>query len=481
MSITVDKVNDNGLISAYDVSFDQNFVINTIEQWFQTNHSRMELDGFRPGKAPVDLFKQRYKKNAAQDLMDKLVDLGWSEISKQYHLNFSDVDVSINTKKFSDDDICILNFHITQLPHFDLKILKDKTLEELEYDPNNDEIKKNLSYHLKEKGIWVDKEDVSTIDASDIVYGDLKVFINKKIYHPGCVKNLLIEFNKDKKIPIPKELKNSILGKKKMDQIEITTKELDDDCKDFYKNPNLNYRFVFTVSQIRSKKTFDGISEDFLACKGYKNVEEAISSWKSKQQQELHQAIFLHNKRKLFDTVEEINDLQIPDQFVDEEYKRIFQHAKKEVELAKENGEIISPEDDPELNTEDYKKIALRRVRLFFFMKKIKKMFNVKVKQDELHQQLYWMMMENPQRAQYFMSNEANLEQFKAELEENKIVHILMKNFNKKKVLVTTPQDLLEHIKDSVPGFDDVMLDEHGMFVPIEKTKNDAAQEETKN
>ena len=323
----------------------------------------------------------------------------------------------------------------------------------------------------------IDKTDEEEIVVGDDVTGELKVFINKKLYHQGCQDQFMLTVGGQSKKPIPKVLEDMLVGKKIGDKIEISVDHLDEQCQEFYKNPNLHYRFLMTIKRVKGHKKFEGITDEFLSAHQFDNIDIALNNWAGQEKSRFDNALFLHNKRKLFDVLEESLKFDVPSELVEPELSRIVDHAKAEFQRAKELGKDIAEDENPDSNIEDYKKIALRRVQLLFIMKKIKKLFDVSINEEEVNNHLYKMIVDNPKQAAYYLNNADSFKLFKMELEENKLVEVLRTLFTTVKVSLTTPEDVLESLKDTVPGFDELMVNNDGELVPIVLGREDKGED----
>jgi trigger factor len=114
-----------------------------IISWLQDKAKSVRLDGFRPGKAPLNILRQRYEEHALQAAREHFVQTGTQKIYKDNNVRAAgqpayDFDSLKNDQDFS------FSISFETFPSFELKDFSKIKLEAFEVKITPEEISKSL-------------------------------------------------------------------------------------------------------------------------------------------------------------------------------------------------------------------------------------------------------------------------------------------------------------------------------------------------
>lgn len=152
-------------ISAVDkkiiVEADQTDLAPRIEQSLRDYRKKMDIPGFRPGKAPMGLIKKRIGKAVEQEQVDEYIqEIFTTKIFPEYN-PVGEPKVLSNTY---EDGKLRLEFEIGIKPTYELTDLSTISVDKLVHDVTDEEVEKEFQANLRRSGEWTETEDAITAD-----------------------------------------------------------------------------------------------------------------------------------------------------------------------------------------------------------------------------------------------------------------------------------------------------------------------------
>jgi trigger factor len=200
--------------------------------------------------------------------------------------------------------------------------------------------------------------------------------------------------------------------------------------------------FDVTVKQI-STQVVPPIDEELAKKAGFENLDGLKDAIRARQQSEYDNLSRLKAKKELMDALQKLIDFPVPSSILKQEFDMIWQ----QLETAKKNGtqdEEDKGKDDETLKA-DYGKIAERRVRLGLLLAEIGKINNIVVTDQELDRALYQQAMQFPgqemQMLELFRKYPQLTNNVRGPLLEEKVVDFVLELAKVTDVIVT-PEEL---------------------------------------
>ena len=169
------------------------------------------------------------------------------------------------------------------------------------------------------------------------------------------------------------------------------------------------------------------IDDTFATQLGLKDLDQLKGLIRDQQQQELNNLTRTHMKRRLLDQLAESHDFEVPPSMVDAEYENIMGQLRHEA------GQEADPDaalKEIESEAEDYRNIAVRRVRLGLLLSEIGAANGVEISNQEMNRLIGQAAQQYPPKdrerfIQYVQQDPMAAAQLRAPLYEDKVVDFL--------------------------------------------------------
>ena len=414
---------------------------------------RVNLKGFRPGKAPVSFLKKQFGKSVMGEVVEQAVNEGSQRAISDNQLKpalqpriepVGDVSEVVNGK-------ADLQFTVTVdlMPEFqtaDVAKLKVEKITAEVTDADLDEAlqtlaKQSRGYADRPEGEAAQKDDVAKIDFVGSVDGvefpggkgeDFNLTLGSGQFIPGFEDQLIgakAGERRDVKVTFPADYQAAELAGK-------------------------DALFAVTVKEIKAPE--DAKIDDELAKKmGLEDLATLKDRVRDQVKADFNAASKLHLKRRILDALDTAHEFPLPPAMVEAEFASIW--AQVEAELKRE-GKTAADEGqtEDELKAE-YRAIAERRVRLGLVLGKLGEQNGITISGDEVNRAVMARARQFPgqeqQVFQYYASNPQAQAEIRAPLFEDKVVDFIaeLAEVTSKTVdretLFKDPDDLPESIR----------------------------------
>lgn len=209
--------------------------------------------------------------------------------------------------------------------------------------------------------------------------------------------------------------------------------------------------FDVTVQAVKTE-TDSKVDEDFARNLGFDGLDKLRALVRGQLEQELNGLTRTQMKRALLDRLAAGHDFEVPEQMVEAEFEQIWAQLEQEAERS----------DDPEASRkeieaekDDYRRIAVRRVRLGLLLSEIGQANNIQVSGQEMNmlvqQAAQQYRAEDRERfVQFVQSEPMAAAQLRAPLYEDKVVDFLFD-----KAAITTREVTRAELEAAIEADDD--------------------------
>ena len=415
----------------------------------------VNMPGFRPGKAPASLLKKLHGKN----LLGKLLEQTVNETSAKVLEEKGDrpaTQPKIEVVSFEDGEDLVYSMELEVVPEFDLPDLAKIKLERLVVKVEKkqiDEAVKNIAAGQKDY-----KKAPKTTKASDgdAVLIDYVGSVDGEEFEGGAAEGAQLVLGSNTFIPGYEE---QLVGVKAGDKKDVVVT-----FPEGYQAENLaGKEALFKVKVLEVQKPAEVKIDDELAKRlglaDMAGLEEAIKGQIENEHSDLSRT---HLKRALLDALAEAVDFEVPGNMLEMENEQIIQQIKMDMHRqAMEENPEAKPEDIEEPSDEvkdEYKEIAVRRVRLGLLLSEVGSKNDIQVGQDEVTRAISAEARKYPGQEQqvfeYFQKDPNAMAQIKAPLYEEKVVDYIFElaKISEKKVSYDEMIAIIEAEDDDAPG-----------------------------
>jgi trigger factor len=404
----------------------------------------LRLPGFRPGKVPLPVVRQRFGTAVTAEVLEEAVNRATQQVLSERGLRPAvQPKVDLISKDIGTGTAADLEFSIELelLPEIELPDFAAIALTRLKAEVADETVDKALAdIAARNRGF----EDIALDELGDrgaakgeVVVVDYIGRINSEEFAGGNATDVPVEVGGEGFIPgFTDQLEGLRPGE---------TRSIDVTFPDPYMAPNLAGKpATFEIAAKKIQRVVPTPVDDALAQKlGIASIDELRRSLTRRIQNEYDQLARLRLKRELLDRLAELVSFPIPQTMVDTEFDQIWQRIeadRKEGRLEDDDKE----KDEDTLRTE-YRAIAERRVRLGLLLAEIGRANNITVSPDEMMRAMQAEAARYPgQEAgviDYFRKNPRAADTLRGPIFEDKVIDFVLE-LAKTTDQVVTPEDL---------------------------------------
>ena len=384
----------------------------------------VEIEGFRKGKVPLNIVKQRFGQNALNQTLDELIQTTSNEVIRKNNLKLS-IKPKVDVKNFGEEKDLEYIMTLELLPEFKIEDIKKIKLTKFISKVNEEDYKKTLDT-ISQTQQNFQKKDGKIVQNGDGVLLNLRPTYNNEVVKEALIENRMTIVGNKMIIP---EIENKIIGTKAGDKLNFI-------CK-FPKNfPNKNIaekdvKVEIDILEVRipQKKVLDN---DFAKSLGASDINDLKEKIKKQMQGELDNVSKMVVKKDLIEQLDKIHKINLPEGLVNYEFENIWAKFNDD----KSKG-LIDKSDKNKKEDElkkEYKSIAERRVKVGLVLAKIGEDNKITVTDDDIKKAIEEEILRQPnakeQIIKFYTENSQALASLKAPIFEEKVVEYILGNIN---------------------------------------------------
>ena len=387
----------------------------------------INLKGFRPGKAPMELLKKQFGSSVYGEVAEKLLQESTYQALKDKNITpASQPKIDVQTSGEGKD----LEFTVSveQVPEIKKIDFEKITLNKYEVKSDKKEIDERLKGIAESNKKYVEKKDKASNE--DMVIFNFEATVEGKPFEGNKGEKLQIVLGKDLFIPgFDKQIIDLKQGDEKIAKVklpenypnkELAGKPAEFKCK------------IVEVKKPEDQKIDDAFAKNFGA-KDLKDLESMIGNQISKEYESVTDQLL---KKEILDDLDKKFTFDLPKGLLEDEVQNV-EHSlvHEKMNELKAKGEKFKHEHDHDkikLSDSDKQtalKIAKRRVKLALLLNKTGEENNIKVTPEELKMELEKQLRNYPGQEKnirdFYQKNPAELTKLKGPVFEDKVVELI--------------------------------------------------------
>ncbi|XAO72352.1 MAG: trigger factor [Acetobacteraceae bacterium] len=381
----------------------------------------VNIPGFRSGKVPASVVKQRFGQSVEGEVLDKTINECVSELMKTHDLHpASQPKVDVGQLDDASDLEFTLNLEV--LPAITIPETSDITLTRLIAKPAQDGIDKALEELAKRNRSFEDIEEARPAKEGDVLNVNFVGKIDGTPFDGGTVNDVNVEIGGAGFISgFAEQIEGMSAGGEKTINVTFPA--------DYQAKELAGKEVQFEIKANSLRKPVDPAIDDELAKKmGFESLEKLQELISSQVENEYSQLTRLRIKRELLDKLAERTDFEAPESMIEAEFGQIWQRIEQDRQNGSLDEEDASKSED-DLRS-DYRKIAERRVKLGLLLAEIGREKEISVSREELMGAVQQEAMRYPGQEQtvfeFFGKNPQAVEGLRGPILENKVVDYLI-------------------------------------------------------
>jgi trigger factor len=417
---TVETQNE-GLKRAYRMTITAKDVESRIDAEVKKIAPQVRMPGFRPGKVPANLVKKMHKDSLLQDALNTSIQEGVQRAIVDNKLRpATQPHVHLDNEYVPGKD-AVVDFHLEVLPAIAAPSIDGITLERLTVEVSDAQVDESILKLAAGQKSFEAADKKYAAKMGDSVVIDFEGKVDGVPFDGGKGEGMAVELGSGQLIP---GFEDQLVGVKANDEKIINVTFPED-----YNAENLKGKaatFDIVVNEVR--KPVEAKADDNLAKMfGLEGIDKLRELMKVQVEQEHNGLTRTYMKRQLLDQLAGTHDFDVPPSMVEAEFEQIW--AQLEQEAAREDDPEAAKK-EMEAEREDYRGIAVRRVRLGLLLSEIGQANGVEVSSQEMNmlvqQAAQQYRPEDRQRfVAYLQENPMAAAQLRAPMFEDKVVDFL--------------------------------------------------------
>ena len=438
----VKELKSDGLSHELEITIPANDIDARVDAKLQEVGKTIRMPGFRPGKVPLKMLKDRYGKHVLGEVLEAAVNETSAKAMKDKKLKPAmQPKIEVKSKDFGEGNDLIYTVSVDVLPDFDVVDLKTAKLTKPVAKPSdkdiNDALERIAANNKSTKKIETERK---TKDGDYVVIDFHGRTADDNVAHEGMhAHGHKLKLGSGQFIP---GFEEQLIGQKTGEKVEVKVK-----FPDQYGAAELAGReaiFDVDIHEIHEEGEAE-INDEFAQSLGIENVEALRKAVGEQLQQEFDQQSRLNLKKDLLDFLDDAHDFEIPGGMLELENKNILDQLELDRQRNGEKAEITEEE------KHEYAAIAERRVRLGLLLSEIGNSNNITVSDPELQQAVIREAQRYPGQEKdvfdYYSKNRNALESLRAPLFEDKVVDYILELAEVKEKEVT-PEQLMAALEE---------------------------------
>jgi trigger factor len=406
---------------------------------------QVSIPGFRKGKIPMKLLRQRYGQSVLGDVIQDAVVESSSQAITDQSLTPA-TQPKIDVTKFEDGGDLEYTMAVEVMPEITAVDFKTLKLERLTCEISDEEIGKSMTNIASEMVRSEPIKRARKARKDDIVVIDFVGSVDGEEFEGGKAEDFQLTLGSERFIP---GFEGQLIGAKPEEHVTVNVSFPDD-----YAAENLKGKdavFEVDIKEIR-ERVETPIDDELAKSLGLESLDQLKDG--TRQQLEQNYSMFSRNrlKRVLLDKLDEAHSFEIPPGMVETEVESIweqFEQARQEERLEDEDKE----KSEEELR-EEYGMIAKRRVRLGLLLAEVGRVNNIEVSAEEVNQAMLQEVRKYPgqerQVMEYFQKNQQAMVGLRAPIFEDKVIDFILEiaDVTDRSVM---PEELMADPEEEVP------------------------------
>ena len=391
------------------------------EKAFNKLNAKSKIDGFRPGKAPRNVFEKNYPGQIVMEAADNLVDKEYKRIITEDKI-LPIIEPKIEIVKVSDDELEV-NFTFITEPTVKLGEYKNLKVKKETVKVTKEEVNNKIDNLLKEYAELVVKEK-GKVENGDIAVIDFEGFKEGIAFDGGKGENYSLEIGSNTFIP---GFEDGVIGMKKGE-----TKDLTLTFPSNYGVADLADKevvFKVTVNEIKTK-VIPELDEEFFKDLGMEDIKTKEDLEKKMKEEIKHQKEHEVEHKYVDALLEKATanmEVEIDDELVEYETEHTYKDFMNRMSMQGINEELYlqyagtTKEDIVNQMKED----ALRRLKNSYLLNAIIKEEKIETTKEEVEAEITEMAKANNVTEEDITSAYGGFEAFSYDIKVKKAIDLM--------------------------------------------------------
>ena len=446
----ITETSADGLKREFKVVVDKEDIESRISSRLEKLKTTVQLPGFRPGKVPESMLRQRFGSSIRGEVLEEALTQTSAQALAEQGVR-PVLQPKIADIKFDEGENLEYTMAVELMPDIVPKNFRDIKLTRQTAAVTDEDVEGTLARIAASHKTFEPVKRARRAKQGDALVIDFVGKIDGVAFDGGTSTDHLIELGSNALVP---GFEDQLVGAKPGDSVDVEVTFPEE-----YPTADLAGKIAaFHVDVKELRKVVPAIADDDFAKEhGFADLADMRAKGREQMERDFAAASRAKLKRALLDTLSEEYDFPIPDGMLDIEFGAIWQRVSEAKEKALLDEADIGRSDD-ELRA-DYRAIAARRVRLGLLLSEVGRLNNLTVESDELNRAVMAQARVRPGQedkvVQYYRENPGALNELRAPLLEDKVVDFILEMATIDDETVTSEELMRTPEDEAAPTGDD--------------------------
>ena len=351
---------------------------------YEKNNKKAKIDGFRPGKAPYEIFVKHY------GIENLFIDAADSCLQESYLKAITDsklipvTEPKVDIKEIDEEHVEFI-FTIITKPEIKIKKYEGLKIKKDKLEVKEEEIQDEIDHLLEQYAELVVKE--GTVENGDTVIIDYEGFLDGVPFEGGKAENYSLVIGSNTFIP---GFEEQLIGMDKDSEKEIKVTFPED-----YHAENLKGKettFKVKVHEIKTKENRE-LDDEFFEDLGMEGVNSLETLKESiKEHLEAHKKTDIENKfvDDMLDAISKQTEIDIPEEMVEDEINHLIKRFEEQLKYQGVSLDLyysLTKSTEKDLR-EQVEKEAFKNVLYRLILEELVKILEITVTDEEVDEEL---------------------------------------------------------------------------------------------
>lgn len=394
-------------------------IASELEEIYRQIQKTANVAGFRPGKAPAELIRQRYKKEANEEVLKRLVSESYMEAVKSCEISPIGLP-EISDINFSEGSPLTFIAKVDVRPDVKIKNYKGLKLTKKDTAVSPADIEEQLRQFQERFAEFMPVENRAIIKG-DYILSDLECIVDDKSIEKRENVWLLVEED-----PANPDYFKQMVGKNRKETVSANTKLPDNFSNKEFANRNAVYKIF--IKDIKQKRLPE-INDDFAKnCGNFKTLDELKNYIKQNLKNQNEYMASADMERQIDKLLLQNSNLEAPRNLVESRFNELSKEVKEELQRRNiPTGEIDKQVKELEAKLRQQ---AENQAKLIFILEKIAEAENIQVSEKEVRDSIEMIAKARNMDIQKLSSNQNAQDELSLNLRDAKVMEFIIKEGN---------------------------------------------------
>jgi trigger factor len=365
-----------GLKRAFMLTIPAEDIEARVDQEVKRIAPQVRMPGFRPGKVPPNLIKKMHGDALQRDALNGAVQAGVQQLLQEQNVRPALQPQVELDEKYEPGKDAEVKVQVEALPDVPAPQIDGLALSRLTVDVDEDAVDQQIQQIAAANKRWTDAPKKHSAETGDLVVMDFEGKVDGKLFDGGAGTDMSVEIGSGQLIP---GFEDQLVGANAGDKRDVqVTFPADYNVANLAGKPAT---FAVTVKAVKTAGE-NKVDEEFAKQLGLESLDKLRQVIRDQQRQELNGLTRTHMKRQLLDLLAARHDFAVPQSMVEAEHQNILGQLRHEASHEADSKAALA---EIEKDSDEYKKIAERRVRLGLLLSEIGAANGVEVSDQEMN------------------------------------------------------------------------------------------------